>query len=87
MDWELLKKKGCFICARSEKQVGLLIKAHIKPHSKGGTQFFPLCPNCHTKYDKGLMTVTELKKLGLTKEGYARLRPEKPKKKDSGFFF
>ena len=85
--WEVLKKKGCFICGKSERQVGLLEKAHIKAHSKGGTQYFPLCPTCHRKFDSGKATASELKKLGISKEVYIRLRPKKPKKKKEGFFF
>ena len=85
--WEVLKKKGCFICGKSERQVGLLEKAHIKAHSKGGSAVVPMCPTCHTKYDRGSLTATQLKKLGIPKEDYACLRPKKPKKKDSGFFF
>ena len=89
-EWEAIKKRSgnkCLMCGRTEKSAGVLEKAHIKAHSKGGTQYFPLCPTCHTKYDKGLMTVTELRKLGLTKQSYTRLKPKKPKKKGSGWFF
>lgn len=88
-EWEVRKKQSgnkCLICGRTEKSVGVLRKAHIKAHSKGGTQYVPLCSNCHYKYDHGLLTVTALKKLGLTKEDYARFRPKKPKKKKEGFF-
>ncbi len=88
-EWEARKKQSgnkCIICGESEKKVGGLRKAHIKAHSKGGTQYFPLCSNCHTKYDKGLLLVKELKKLGLTKEKYARLKPKKLKKSNSRFF-
>ncbi len=89
-EWEARKKQGgnkCLICGITEKKAGVLRKAHIKAHSRGGTQYFPLCSNCHYKYDNGLLTATELKNLGLTKEEYASLRPKKLKKKDSGFFF
>ena len=43
-------------------------KAHIKAHSKGGTQYFPLGPTCHHKLDIGKETATELNKLGISKE-------------------
>jgi predicted restriction endonuclease len=90
-EWESIKarhKNRCCICERTEKSVGILEKAHVKAHSRGGTQYFPLCPTCHTKYDKGLLTLTELKKLGITKETYERLKPQKPvKKKDSNPWF
>jgi hypothetical protein len=89
-EWEARKKQignKCLVCGATEKSVGGLEKAHLKAHSRGGTEYVPLCPTCHKKYDKGLFTVTELRKVGLTKEDYARFRPKKPKKKDSGFFF
>ena len=89
--WETIKASHnyrCIICGGTEKSVGGLEKAHIKAHSKGGSpHVLPMCPNCHHKYDNELLTATQLKKLGLTKEGYARLRPKKPKKKKDSFFF
>ena len=89
-EWEAIKKRSgnkCLMCGRTEKSVGVLEKAHIKAHSKGGTQYLPLCPTCHHKLDSGKATATELKKLGISKEVYTRLRPKKPKKKDSSFLF
>lgn len=89
-EWEAIKKRSgnkCLMCGRTEKSAGVLDKAHIKAHSKGGTQYFPLCPTCHRKFDSGKATASDLKKLGITKGDYARLRPKRPKKKDSGFFF
>ena len=85
VEWEAIKaryRNKCCVCGKTERSAGVLEKAHVKANSRGGTQYFPLCPTCHKKYDKGLLTVAELKKLGLTKEDYARLRPKKPKKKD-----
>jgi predicted restriction endonuclease len=70
----------CKLCGKSEKQVPLEL-AHYKARSKGGNLVFPLCPNCHTKYDKGLLTTTQLKKLNLTKEEYQKYRPKKIKRK------
>jgi len=45
-EWEAIKKlhgNKCVVCGRSEKSVGVLEKAHIKAHSKGGTQVVPMC--------------------------------------------
>jgi len=89
-EWEAIKKRSgnkCLMCGRTEKSAGALDKAHIKAHSKGGTQYFPLCPTCHRKFDSGKATVSDLKKLGISKAVYNRLRPKKAKKKSSGFFF
>ena len=78
---DVLKLHGslCKICGKSNKDVPLMM-AHYKAHSKGGNLVFPLCPNCHTNYDRGLLTSAELKKIGLNKEEYARYRPKKPNK-------
>lgn len=89
-EWEAIKKRSgnkCLMCGRTEKSAGVLDKAHIKAHSRGGTQYFPLCPTCHRKFDSGKATASDLKKLGISKEVYTRLRPKKPKKKGSGWFF
>jgi len=88
-EWKTTKailKNKCVICGRTEKNVGKLTKAHIKAHSKGGTQVFPMCRNCHGKYDDGLLPATQLKKIGLTKADYERLRPKKKKKEKRGIF-
>jgi hypothetical protein len=88
-EWEAIKKRHgnkCLMCGRTERSTGVLEKAHIKAHSKGGTQYFPLCPTCHRKFDGGKATATELRKLGISKEAYARLRPKKPKKKTDAWF-
>ncbi|GAI60185.1 unnamed protein product [marine sediment metagenome] len=90
MEWEAIKKRGgnkCLMCGRTEKSAGVLDKAHIKAHSKGGTQYFPLCPTCHRKFDSGKATASDLKKLGISKEVYIRLRPKKAKRKTSTSFF
>ena len=81
-EWEARKKQSgnrCLVCGKTEKSVGILRKAHIKAHSKGGTQYVPLCSNCHYKYDHGLLGAVALKKLGLTKESYGRIKPTKKK--------
>ncbi|MFC2060829.1 hypothetical protein ACFLTZ_07110, partial [Chloroflexota bacterium] len=87
-EWEVIKKQGgnkCLMCGRTEKSAGVLEKAHIKAHSKGGTQYFPLCPTYHRKFDIGKATATELKKPGISKEASTRLRPKKAKKEQPGF--
>jgi hypothetical protein len=79
-EWETQKKlhgSRCVICGQTEKQVGGLEKAHIRAHSRGGSQYTPMCANCHKKYDAGLMTATQLEKLGLTPTAYKRLQPKK----------
>jgi len=89
-EWEAIKRRHgnrCLMCGRTEKSAGVLEKAHIKAYSKGGTQYFPLCPTCHRKLDSGKATASELKKLGISKGAYARLRPKKPKKKADDWFF
>lgn len=89
-EWEVIKKSHnfkCVICGRTEKSVGGLEKAHIKPHSKGGSQVLPMCPTCHSKHDKGSLTATEWKKLYLTRKDYERSIPKREKKKDDGYFF
>lgn len=76
---DVLKLHGnvCKICGKSEKEAGQLELAHYKAHSKGGNLVFPLCPICHVKYDKGMLTSSELKTIGLTKKEYSRYRPKK----------
>jgi len=88
-EWEAIKRRSgnkCLMCGRTEKSAGVLEKAHMKAHSKGGTQYFPLCPTCHRKFDSGKATASELKNLGISKEAYAQLRPKKPKKKSDSLF-
>jgi hypothetical protein len=85
-EWEARKKQhnnSCLMCGHGEKQVGGLEKAHLKAHSRGGSEYVPLCANCHKKYDSGDCTQAELKKLGLTKEQYAKFMPKKKPKKKS----
>ncbi len=88
-EWDTVKKlhgNKCKICDKMEKQAGILHKAHIKAHSKGGTQYFPLCPTCHYRYDNNKLTATELKKIDLTKAEYSKLKPKKSKRKSDSFF-
>jgi len=79
-EWELKKREynyRCAICGKSEEEVGILARAHIQAYSKGGTQLFPLCPNCHTRYDKGILKDSELKKIKLTRAEYNKIIPRK----------
>jgi hypothetical protein len=75
----------CKICGKSEDAVGGLEMAHYRARSKGGSLVFPLCPNCHSKYDKGLLNSRDLKKLNLSRKEYERYQPKKtrPKKKET----
>ena len=78
------------ICNKTESEVGRLEMAHSKAHSRGGSLVFPLCPNDHAKYDNGSLSITQLKKLHLTKKEYEKYRPKKTKpkrKKSTGFGF
>jgi rubredoxin len=80
LEWEAIKKRcgnRCLMCGVSEKAAGGLDKAHLKSHSTGGSQFIPLCPTCHRKYDKGLCTTTELKAIGIDPEKYGRFKPKR----------
>jgi rubredoxin len=81
-EWEALKKlhgNKCKVCGKTEKQVGMLERAHLKAHSRGGTQYVPMCKNCHYKYDHGQLTATEFKKLGITRAQHSRLKPKRKK--------
>jgi len=88
LEWKALKKRHgnkCVICPATEKYLGGLDKAHFKAESKRGTQYVPLCPNCHQRFDKGLLTKTEQKKLGFENEqGYRRAMPKRKKKTSDG---
>jgi hypothetical protein len=83
-EWEVLKSKGCFICRKNEKSVGVLHKAHIKAKSRGGTLLIPLCPNHHALYDRG--DPATLKKLGISEKTHTRsLSPKKKTKNNNPF--
>jgi hypothetical protein len=41
---------------------------HLEALSQAGTLYVPLCPNCHRRFDEGLLTETEQKKLGFATE-------------------
>jgi len=91
LEWEAVKKlfgNKCRICGDSEKRVGVLKQAHIKAHSKGGSQVVPMCSNCHEKYDRGKLTATQLKRIGLASATYKKLIPSKKKtsKSDAWWF-
>jgi len=86
----ILKIHGyrCKICGKSNKEVPLEM-AHIKAFSKGGNLVIPLCPNCHKKYDRGMLTYKELKKLNLTRKEYEKFLPKKKKssKVDEKYYY
>ena len=86
LEWTALKKRHgnkCALCSITDKYLGDLDKAHFKARSKGGTQYVPLCPNCHKRFDRGLLTKTEQKKLGFaTEQEYKRAMPSRKKKQD-----
>ena len=89
-EWEIKKRmmgNKCVICGKTDKQVGGLVKAHIKAHMRGGSEVVPMCAICHKKYDDGKLTATQLKKIGLTATTYKRIIPPKKKKKESGLFW
>ncbi|HJJ43162.1 MAG TPA: hypothetical protein O0X69_02660 [Methanocorpusculum sp.] len=86
-EWDSLKAmhgNKCVICGQMDTNGTLLEKAHLKAQSKGGTQVIPLCPTCHTKYDKGLLSDAQLRIIGVKPEDYGKMRPKKPEKKFSG---
>jgi len=78
-EWEVIKwtyGSKCVLCGATEKSCGGLEKAHIKAASKSGLTVLPMCPTCHKKFDKGLATDANLKKLGLTRTQYNRIIPK-----------
>lgn len=87
-EWEAVKKlfgNKCVICGESEKKVGGLQQAHLKPHRSGGSQVVPMCSNCHKRFDRGELTATELKKIKLTREEYNKLIKGKKKRNSDPF--
>lgn len=81
-EWEVIKashKNRCVICGKTEKQVGVLEKTHIRARSRGGSQVLPMCPTHHKMYDSDKLSATQLKKIGLNVKSSARLRPKKKK--------
>ncbi|OGO31139.1 MAG: hypothetical protein A2Z29_00095 [Chloroflexi bacterium RBG_16_56_11] len=86
-EWEVIKAShnySCVICGKTEKKVGILVQAHIKANSRGGSQVLPMCATHHEMYDRGLLSAAQLKKIGLTKKSSAKLVP-KQKKKETYF--
>ena len=85
IEWEAIKRSygyKCVIGGEEEKRVGELQQAHIKPLRKGGRAVIPMCPTCHKKHDKGLLSPREWRKLYATKQEYQRSIATKAKKKD-----
>lgn len=86
-EWEAIKKRHgnkCIVCGVSEKKIGVLEKAHLKARSKGGTQYVPLCPTCHKRFDRKLLNKAECKKLGVDYDAFVKgkFAPKKAKPKD-----
>lgn len=77
--WAIKKKRGCIVCGIKSP----LVKAHIKAHSKGGSDIEAMCPNHHVAYDGGKLTDVQLKKLGITRRAYEASLPKKRKKEKS----
>ena len=70
----------CAMCSISEEEVHLVM-AHVQAQSKGGSTKVPLCPNCHSNYDRQRLDERQKKKLGLTKRRETLLRPRRGPKK------
>lgn len=80
LEWESIKRvhgNKCVICGKTEKQVGILEKAHIKARSRGGSQVLPMCPTHHKMYDSNKLSATQLRKIGLTPKSSKKLTPTK----------
>jgi predicted restriction endonuclease len=77
LEWDVIKKRGCAVCGKSDVAVGGLEKAHLKAKSKNGTQVIPMCPTHHKKFDKGLLKDSELEKIGIDPEKYKKYLPKK----------
>jgi hypothetical protein len=78
-EWESIKlrqKNKCLMCDVSERTCGGLVKAHVKAHSKGGTQIIALCSNCHKKMHRKLCKKTGLRKIGIPPEKYKYYLPK-----------
>ena len=84
-EWKEIKaihKNRCVICDETDKSCGGLERAHLKADSRGGTQVVPMCATCHKKYDGGKLTLTKLKRIGLTPEMYKKVTPSNKKNRD-----
>jgi hypothetical protein len=79
-EWIALKNQWnnrCAICRLTEGEMGTFDKAHLKAGSKNGKLILPLCVRCHRKYDRGQLSDSELKRIGLTRENYVKFLPKK----------
>jgi predicted restriction endonuclease len=77
VEWEAILRQyrhKCAVCGESEKKLGSLDKAHLKARSKGGSQVLPMCPNCHQRFDKALLSPSECKKIGVDYKDYVKGR-------------
>ena len=84
---QVLKDYGykCVLCGISEAKAGGLVQTHIIPHNRGGTQVRPMCGTCHSKHDRGNLTLTEQRKLGYTPQTYKRWFIPAKRKKETYF--
>ena len=81
----VLKDYGykCVLCGISEAKAGGLQQAHIVADSRGGTQVRPMCATCHSKHDRGKLSLVEQRKLGYTPQIYKRVQPSRKNKADN----
>ena len=71
-EWQEVKRQygyRCGLCGESERHVPLR-QVNIFAAMKGEQHIVPLCPNCHSRYGKGMLDASQVKKLGLTWEIY-----------------
>jgi hypothetical protein len=86
IEWKNIKAlygNKCAICGEPDTDGKTLVKAHLLAKTKNGTQVIPMCRNCHARYDAGLLTDKELKKLGMSREDYMKMLPKKSGPKPS----
>jgi hypothetical protein len=74
--WAIKKKRGCIICGKTSP----LEKAHIRAHSKGGSDIEAMCRNHHKDYDAGKLNDAQLRKLGISRRQYEGSLPKKGRK-------
>jgi hypothetical protein len=80
-EWEAIKGvwgNRCAICGYPENKVrGPFEKVHLKAKTRGGSTIIPGHHVCHTRFDKGELTDSELEKIGLSREIYLKMLPKK----------
>ncbi len=86
LEWKNIKAlygNKCLICGEPDTDDKLLVKANLLAKTKKGTQVIPICRNCHARYDAGLLTDKDLKKIGMSREDYMKMLPKKSGPKPS----